>query len=751
MSDFRGKGNRILALLMSAALAASSLAGCGSTGQSAAKESTESSSDEPWSAYEGNLDTFVYGLLGQEYDACYNTFNAAVDLPDGSVIYGIGYTDYMGFIERDDGEGYFPAGFIGLIGEPAIPSDLSETATVIHNLDVDEEPYGYLLAYDTKPFMEQCVIWNQYLQYGVDDTGCITYKAEPYSRDVVDEDLGALYSYDESKYLYDPDVGDPVRVTGTSLVEELDYAAIEDEVNRIIKEQDYNFAESDVETTLYIAQEKVTSALLSMQEETFIGCDVDELIELTKQLDPKECVRFTEDGMATVDLDETPPAEPDKLSKWLVGMACGAAITGSIALNIFMPAATPFSGAVSGAASEVFMEVVIQNQALTNVDWGRVAVASASAAALAWACPLLAERAAKGTVALLSGMNNLDVTGALGKLAGYGVQTCSNGLVTGVTSATFAVMDGKSGKEVKDAFTTGFVVGAVCTAVAAAGSEALNGSLNVLENKNPDNWFVKLTKETSETISEHQQQFHLKNQNVEDILAPKSVNEAVTTAVNDLKVQRAGSVELYDKIQQLPADNNKNLMKCDPDTGEPLTKAQLEENGGNCVIKLRDDCSNAAREAFKAGNTDSLNVIDGDPQFQDVSAYTFQPSGKMTPNRDKNYAMYKKDLANMWSEKDADIPDFVKQYLADHNLSPDELNSTVVGDILSDSHLTPHEMTTEKVALVPADIHRIVSHYGGVAHAKVMAALHIGKVYFKELCRPTASGVTGTLIAEEAQ
>ena len=43
-------------------------------------------------------------------------------------------------------------------------------------------------AYDTEPFLEHCVIWNQYLRYGIDDNQHITYMTQDYERGKCDEE-----------------------------------------------------------------------------------------------------------------------------------------------------------------------------------------------------------------------------------------------------------------------------------------------------------------------------------------------------------------------------------------------------------------------------------------------------------------------------------------------------------------------------------------------------------------------------------
>ena len=357
----------------------------------------EISSD--WKDYVGDLDTFVYGLLEAEYRTKYDVFEACIELDDGSEIYGMGYTDYNGIFESDD-KIYFPAGFIGLIGENPIPTDEADNGLEIIDLN-SEDAYGFIYAYSSEPYTEHCVIWNHYLKYGVDEGGTITYEASEYVKEECDEDLGALYSYDEKKYLYDPNVGDYNYISGAALYESIDYSNLEAEVNRILEEQDIRFSDVDIQTSVLIAQEAVNSFLLSIQEETFMGYDVKELIKASEEIDPMECIRLTPDGMLIIDAKMPNYDSPSALVKWVTGISCGIVVIGCVATDIFCPPLNPLSGAISSSAVEVFLEVVVNNQNIKNINWAKVGVAAVSGALLAWASPMLAAKSAGGVVNIL--------------------------------------------------------------------------------------------------------------------------------------------------------------------------------------------------------------------------------------------------------------------------------------------------------------------------------------------------------------
>ena len=474
-----------------------------------------------------SVDWFVYDRIFSDYSLVYDTFPAVLHLSDGTEITGFGYTDYASFYEgADGGNGYFPAGFIANV-EGKIPYEDTESGLIIENLDYTDDKYQFVYAYDTDPFMEHCVVNGQYLKYGVNESGAITYDVQTYQRGFCDEALGALYSYDDGKFLYDPDMGAYIPITGTSLFESIDYAALEDKINRIIEEQDIHFSEQDIVTSAHIAQEAVISYFLSMQEETFLGYSVEKLVACAEELDPMECIRITPEGHVIITVEGTPPEGADALSKWVVGVGCGITVIGTIALGIFFPAATPFCGTISSAAISVFMQVVIENKAVENIQWSKVAVAAVTGAMLAWACPMAAGQvAASATKALGSKL--------LGKLCGYGMLTLSNSVVSGVTACATEMLDGRD--FAWDTFLTAASIGAICTVVGSGLTELCSKAAphitELLARTKPGQWLNKATGKIGLFIGKHQ--IHLKSQKLEEILIPKSVHEAARQAAYEL-------------------------------------------------------------------------------------------------------------------------------------------------------------------------------------------------------------------------
>lgn len=488
---------------------------------------------QPESSVAQSTADFVKGLVESEFALKYDVFDATVYLSNGIVLEGIGYSDYASYWESDDGsEGFWPAGFIAEF-EGEFLNNEEDTGILVHNDDYESPDFSFVYSYTVEPFLKHCVYGGQYVKYGVDESGAIVFTTEEYKRGQCDEELGALYSYDERRFVFDPNVGSYTPITGTSLFSQIDYDALKKEVDRILSEQDASFVQEEIKTNAHFAQEAVESYLLSRQEETFLGCDVAILVEEVKKLDPTQCFRFTPDGYIIVPFDEKIPEAPSDLAKWTVGVCCGIAVAGSIALRIFVPAATPAAGAISGAAIDIFLQVVVENRSLDNIQWSKVAVSAISGACLAWLCPL-------GASQVTTSVAKAGASEALSKLAGYGFLTFSNAIVSGVTNSAFAIIDEKDPKQVGNAFLFGAAVGACCTVAASLLSEGAHAIGNAINASHPNSWMVKAGNAVGGFIGRHQ--VHLKNTALEEILSPKTVYQAARAANTEVNAQAIQTV-----------------------------------------------------------------------------------------------------------------------------------------------------------------------------------------------------------------
>ena len=713
-----------------------------------AQEQTEvyETISENWEDYLGDIDTLVYGLMMAELGKCYSVFDAVVELDDETQVYGIGYTDYDCYFETETpGEGFFPAGFIGLIGEEGIDKSRIDNGLEIIPLSQVDDGCHFVYAYDTDPYMEHCVAWGKYIRYGVGDNGSITYDAEDYQRGVCDEELGTLYSFDEQKVVFENDFGEFQYFDAESLFTDIDYDALEKEVNRVLEEQDYNFAKVDVNTAVYMAQEAFNTYLLSLQEETFMGYRVADLLEFSSELDPNECIQFTPEGMVTFSVSDLPYNNPSDFVKWSTGIICGLAVVGCIALDLLAPPLMPLSSAIMGATIEVFMEVVVANHELKDVNWGKVGVAALSGALIAWASPALAAGAAGGAVKAFGTAFTLsnEALMAIGEISGVAVLALSNGVISGGTSAIFTAMDGGNGKEVFDAFTTGALLGGLITIGATGLGAAIGAGAKAFTSSHPNNWLSTVSEKASVWIGDHQIPLHL-SERVENVLVPKSIHQATEAALYELRVaQHGGSPVLAEKILNLPSDNNPNYKLTDMN-GKEITKADLASNKGNGIYKLSDDCDPEVAKAFAKKGITEIKVINGDPDFAPCSDFKFE--AHITSNRGVNMDDYRRELANRWTADPEDIPPSIKDELQRMGCDLKTLKASDIKVALSNLKLTLHEGTNGTVYIMDRTIHKAFRHYGGVALAKALEKIRIGRDYVSDLATTQALSVQGTLI-----
>ena len=341
------------------------------------------------------------------------------------------------------------------------------------------------MAYLSSEFQDHCVVYEKYLKYGVDSAGRINYEVSDFKKEKCDESLGSLYSYDEEKYLLDTDVGDYVSITGVSLSEEINFDKLQEEIDQILAEQDENFVSVDVETNAYLAQEAINSYLLSLQEESFLGFDVKELIELSKQLDPMECYRFVNDELSIITLE----AEEDSttLVKCLVGTGCVIlTAVGLIGSRVFVecPPLSAAAGAIAGISIDIFMQVVVSGKGVSSIEWTKVAIAAATGAISGYLGPYM--------LAKYEGLEYFFLDSAL------------DGLLGGMESAIEAWMDGEDGIDIAKRFGKGFAIAFAISGgikILGKGLSKIAEKLGPSVSKLGKRMFPNLSKKISKSVS----------------------------------------------------------------------------------------------------------------------------------------------------------------------------------------------------------------------------------------------------------
>lgn len=524
-------------------------------------ESAESvDSSDAWEEYIGDFETFVYGLLSNELKYKYDVFPAYVVLNDGTEVYGIGYTDYADcYASDDESEVIFEAGLIPYYGEIDIPDEDFNSGLYLYDIDYQDDNNGFILAYKSEEFYEHCVVYNKYLKYGVDSQGNVYYETDDFDKENCDVDLGALYSFDESKYLYDTDFGIYTPIAGSSLSTLIDYEELEKEINNVLEEQDFNFASVDVESYAYFAQDAIQNYLLSIQEETFLGYDVDYLVELVGQIDPTECYRITNDGLMVVEPDDFTGNEATALVKWLVGTGCvvvtAVGIVGAM-VSIECPPLAAAAGAMAGTGIEIFMQVVISGKALDSVQWSSVVLAAATGA--------------------VSGFLGPYVLAKYEGVAYFFVDSAIDGVLGGVEKSVETWLNGESGKNIVKQFGYGFALGFALSAGFKGVGKVIEKTANSIGpaiSKMGEKVFPKLAKKVSDFTGEVGNKLYtLKKVADSSVFHSKYVSDKIAWRQID-RILSEGSDELVNKSFR---ELNKNSEVLDVND-EVITKEALRD------------------------------------------------------------------------------------------------------------------------------------------------------------------------------
>lgn len=425
-------------------------------------------------------EAFIYSLVMLDLIALdYNVFPAKALLPNDEKVLGFAYTKHdeiYNLLENNEKVNYLSTGFIALPRQTKITeSDIENKIKVYDEISSEKisngqlPDYTYIMSYTESYGPCHYVANGKYVVYGITNTE-LNYTEVPESEASFNPDYGSVYNYDIGRIVYDPDLGKENKVNSTSINTLLDPALAKNEYDRYITEQNANGFTVDTMNFVYISYEALDAYLLSQQDETLLGIDVQDFYDMEHSVGPNEYYTVDADGNLTK--LEFPPKEEDKAS-WLDRLAGAIVSLGMIvagvlivaAINLttcgFLAAASPYiMGAFMGAGIETFMQTVIQGKKLDEVNWLRVGIAA--------------------------------VSGALAAIPGVGF--LGAGLLQGVTEAALTAVDGGSLEEVLDAFALGFATGVVIHGagkairalrrcfVAGTGVLMASGAIKAIEN-----------------------------------------------------------------------------------------------------------------------------------------------------------------------------------------------------------------------------------------------------------------------------
>ena len=390
-------------------------------------------------------------IMGDLMSLGYCVFTAQARV-NGQFIYGIGYSKYADAFrseEYGDDITLYSAGFIALPNQPIITENDILNCTIVYETtsseDIDEEKLDiFILTFSENYGPCHYVADDRYVVYSINSTD-ICYQSIPASEEVYNPEYGVLYSYDEGRIIFDPNIGKKSAITATSINTLLDPIVAENEYNRYIAEQTANGFTVDTMNFVYISYAALEAYCLSNQDERLLGIDVQEFYDMERTVGPNEYYTVDENGNLTK--LEFPPNEDESKAGWLDRLFGAMAGIGFIVAGVIIvatvsviscgaaTAAAPYiMGAFIGAGMEVFMQTVIQGRPLKDVNWLRVGIAA--------------------------------VSGVLSAIPGVG--WLGAGLIQGVTEAAMTAVDGGSLEDVLKAFAVGFVTGVAIHGVSKA-------------------------------------------------------------------------------------------------------------------------------------------------------------------------------------------------------------------------------------------------------------------------------------------
>lgn len=678
--------------------------------------------------YIGDIETFVYGLLINEISLGFEVFPGYAELSDGKEVFGLAYTDYSECYQSSDEKDWIcSVGFIPFYGEYSISKEEYKKGVIIENIDDTGMNTQYIATMASKPFMTHCVVYGKYVKYGVGNDGVIFYEESDFDRDKCDESIGSLYSYDDERFLIFDNIGESLSVTGESLSQVIDYSKLEKEINAVLEKQDFNFAEVDVESYLYTSQKAVEEYLRSIQEETFLGYNVEELIKLTSELDARSCFRITNDGIKVIEIEPMPRSDEEKLARWLVITGCVVTtIVGMVGATVTMecPALSATCGAMTGGSIDILMQLIVENKDVEDIDWRNVCIAVASGAVSGFVGPYVA--------AQYSGM------------ALFIVDSCIDGVIGGLEYTTRAYLDGKEGKELIDAYGEGAAIGFCMSAGFKVVGKIVGAAVKKVSPtlaKAGKHLFPNLSEKVADSSKILSEKFGKKLYALKDAADSSIFHSEVIAHKMSMKL-----------VQQAIKEGDEVLLK---KAFDKLGVDDLYDASGNRIVKDADllklikDAPEDKVVAYFKVNDEIVKVKKHNQAvgifFDKKTNLTVEIPNGLTKHRDKNFEKTAEVLIDKWSKNSSTMPQSIKDALEKEGTTIQKVSTTKLVDIIQSSDLVIHEnLDLKTISLVSREVHRKISHFGGVGLEKYLKS-HMGKEMFERFLTAASSAYSSEL------
>jgi hypothetical protein len=645
--------------------------------------------EDGWEEYVGDPETLVYSLIQNQLAKAYEVFPGKVILPvSGDEVYGIAFTDKKSaFILNPNTvnqKHYFSTGFISLVDEFYVTSDDYEAGLEIVRVDnTDSSRNGYFYAYNLQPFDTHIVIDNQYIQYGIDSNYQVYYE----SNDVLgnyNQALGGLYSYDEDRFVFGSDNG-IVPIKENAISENFNFETWSAAINENLKNGfslDFDFLKYTVSNAL----DTVKNIFNNLNEQTILGYSLADLKNLLGDIKEDDIAIIDDTKVAMHAVSSTIPSD---IIKWIVAATTVISLIGTIVVSLSFPTLAPFASAITGGAMQTFVETVIENHQVSEIDWIKVGIASIAGA----------------------------ISSQLGPIG--------DAFVGGITNSLFSLLEGETFLDTALSFVSGFAIGLAMSGIFTV----LLRAFNVVGAKLSNVFTNKVGSYIARNMA-----------NIDGSLATKAfvnttdsvnINSRVSNSVNDVVQSIDNNLSYLTKkaIKQLPSDKNPFLVKVDS-LGKPIKKIDLFKNGGNGYLTLRDIPDNKFRSLFvdKFGNPiDRLPIKNGYVLFEDVGLVKIKlESGDfLSIKRHQNFAQFDRQLRELIINNDPAIPTKVYNYFIEKGIDFENITLEQIRRMRSGAglNLSWHEAEdTASGILVSGTLHSFISHAGGISLVKFSVA-----------------------------
>ncbi|MBE5743142.1 MAG: hypothetical protein E7358_00300 [Clostridiales bacterium] len=634
--------------------------------------------EDSLNAFEDDLlydeEAFVYQLIIALMPTSYDVFIATTENSAGEVVYGLAYTDYSRIYKNSEGIKYSLSGFITLNGEAVLTeSELSSCKEIIRKDGAEDDEMRYVYAYQPESYTTHCVALNKYFIFGVDSNAQITYTCEPYSAYKIRSDLGDLYSFDQNKIIYNSS-------TNSHFTNSECYTQIKNET-RSLKEIKQDFLNEFKNYELEFSSIDIASIFTSVKN------------TITQIFSEKGIANAVSsltlnDIFSTNIFTPNVPSTATEKEKWVVGVACVVVSIITVAITIKKPQASSTAGAIAGAAIEVLLEVVMQNQSVESLDYRKVALAAVAGALSA----------------------NLGIVG--------------DSFVGGVTEGLYSLIDGEDVKTALESFSKGCLTGIALGVTFKCVGKLLGGVVNSIR--------PKLRRNVSNFVNDADIYVGGKKATVMANASSDIAEQTTQKAVRKINVNNKQFREVFEEsaLKQLPSLKNANF--------EYITK-----NGSLSAKKLRSGFLNITPEASDAIKKASVNMYTGEKvtkftiknwqvDFSELNAPSVK-IGNMTTIRkgaDGNFRKADILLAKNWGENPSLIPPSIRNYFENikgWKTAEDflDLDAAAIANMRTYLQLTWHEANINGLMqLIPMQLHSAVGHVGAVGALKIMQCLN---------------------------